>query len=155
MEIVIFYHHDVIQIFHQHKYWEMVILNKWLKHEQQIMVDLLQSIYNMEPPNLFNGYPDSFPMTIILENDPINNQLFVYVTNPSWGTFIQKCGYHESFDNDQGLNIYFAVQDNGQYININTQNQTKSPTNNPTTNPSVNPSVNPSLNATNTPTCNP
>ncbi len=106
----------------------------------------------VEPDNLGHNKNNDWPITIQLINNPINNTLFTYIMEPSWGQWKQGCGFGEAFYSDLGLQIYIALDDAGETINIttfqieysyNTESPTLTPSSNPTSTPSQNPSVNP------------
>eukprot|EP01084_Bolivina_argentea_P268097 455278_1 len=98
-------------------------------------------------------YPEVWPITIELENDPINNIIYITHYNPTWGSFKQKCGFANTFPSSNGLQIYIGGDDNAEKYNISSftielEINTPSPTNNPTPSPTNNPTPSPTNNPT-------
>ena len=116
------------------------------------------------PQNQFTDddidHDDAFPMTIKLTNDPINNQLSTVISSPTWNGWTQGCRYGNVFATASGMQIYLALDDADEFLQIEEiyieySIDTESPTRAPTKNPSINPSISPTLIPTKNPSINP
>eukprot|EP01083_Nonionella_stella_P041585 112711_1 len=70
--------------------------------------------YWIRPKNA--NHPNSWPITIHLTNDPVNNQALTVISTTTWGTFTQSCQFGESMTADSGLNIYIGGDESGEHI---------------------------------------
>ena len=110
----------------------------------------------------FHGYPNQWPFIFTLTNDPMNNNAFMKLENPSWieSGWSQECGF-ESFPTNQGLQILISPDDPGEQFTLTqfditySYDLTADPTTNPTKMPTAIPTFDPSQNPTMDPTSNP
>ena len=89
------------------------------------------------PSNTANNKDNAFPMTIALENDPISGESYTRISTPSWNEWTQGCGFGEAFATNSGLQIYLALDDDGEQLQfqefyITYSYDTDSPTTEPT-----------------------
>eukprot|EP01084_Bolivina_argentea_P058088 106065_1 len=114
--------------------------------------------YPMLPHDPFsNNHLNRFPLIFKLTNNPIQNKLYLSLTNPEWlnnhNNYSQHCVY-TSFKTGQGLDVYFGLDDIGEIMDI-TSIEIKYYYDNPTTQPTFFPSIQPSYFPTFLPSNNP
>mmetsp|Transcript_43396 Transcript_43396/g.71686 ORF Transcript_43396/g.71686 Transcript_43396/m.71686 type:complete len:420 (+) Transcript_43396:19-1278(+) len=56
-----------------------------------------------------------FPLQITIEHDPINAVMYIYHVQAN---YTQKCGFAETFEAEQGLQIYFHVENVGESVSV-------------------------------------